>query len=64
MKVQEIKEIAVKLGIKPGRMKKADLVRAVQRGEGNEDCYGSERAANCGQLECLWRKDCLKQAAA
>lgn len=62
MKVQEIKEIAVNLGIKPGKMKKADLVRAVQRKEGNEDCYASERAANCDQLECLWRKDCLKAA--
>jgi len=33
MKVREIKGIALGMGIKPGRMKKLDLVRTVQRHE-------------------------------
>lgn len=58
MNVQEVKEIARKRGVKAGTMKKADLIRAIQREEGNEACYETGRAADCGQQECLWRGDC------
>ncbi len=58
MKIDEIKEIAKRLGIKPGKMKKADLVREIQKVEGNEDCYNSGQAAVCGQNGCSWREDC------
>jgi hypothetical protein len=39
MKLDEIKEIAKKYNIKAGKMKKADLVRAIQQAEGNEVCF-------------------------
>lgn len=58
MNMQEVKEIARQRGVKAGTMKKAELVRAIQSDEGNEACYGTGRAASCGQERCLWRDDC------
>lgn len=61
MKLQEIKAIAKSKGMKDVNMKKDELIRAIQRHEGNQDCFGNnERAKNCGQKDCTWRKDCLK----
>lgn len=58
MKLEEIKEIARQHNIKVGKLKKAELVKAIQMAEGNEACFASEQAADCGQGECLWRTDC------
>ena len=58
MKLDEIKEMAKQHRIKTVRMKKAELVRAIQQAEGNEQCFGSGKAAACGQDMCLWRGDC------
>jgi hypothetical protein len=58
MKVEEIKDKAKTMGIKPGKMKKVDLVRAIQHAEGNTECYNSGNVATCGQDQCLWREDC------
>jgi hypothetical protein len=58
MKMDEIKEIAKRHNIKAGKMKKADLVRAVQLAEGNEVCFDTGKAAECSQSACLWREDC------
>lgn len=58
MKLQEIKEIAKKLNVKAGTMKKVDLVRAIQSAEGNLPCFGTGAASSCGQDGCLWRDDC------
>jgi hypothetical protein len=59
MKLDEIKEIAKLHNIKVGKMKKADLVRAIQQSENNEVCFESGQANSCGQEACLWREDCL-----
>jgi len=61
MKVKEIKEMAVKMGVKPGRLRKAELIRTVQSHEGSFDCYGSERIHHCNEGACLWREDCVKE---
>jgi hypothetical protein len=58
MNMTEIKKIAVGLGIKPGRMKKVDLVRTIQDAEGNPQCFQTERAKQCEETDCLWRSDC------
>ena len=58
MKLDEIKEIAKQNNIKAGKMKKADLVRAIQQAEGNEVCFETGQANTCGQAACLWREDC------
>lgn len=58
MNLEAIKEIAKQHGIKVGKMKKADLVRAIQAAEKNDACFETGRAAECGQPACLWRDDC------
>jgi hypothetical protein len=58
MKLEEIKEIAKQHNIKVGRLKKAELVRAIQEAEANEVCFESGQAEACGQETCLWREDC------
>ena len=58
MKMDEIKEIAKKHTIKAGKMKKADLVRAIQQAEFNAVCFETGQAHTCGQQTCLWREDC------
>ncbi len=58
MKVEEIRKIAGKFGIKAGKMKKAELVKTIQQTEGNEACFASGMVDECGQGNCLWREDC------
>ena len=59
MKFQEVKNNAKKMGIKAGSMKKSELIRAIQRAEGNVECFGIGMAEECRQMNCLWREDCL-----
>ena len=58
MKMQEVKEIAKKLGVKTVKLNKGELIRAIQSGEGNIPCFGIGEATECGQTRCLWREDC------
>jgi hypothetical protein len=58
MKLEEIKEIAKKYDIKAGKMKKADLIRAIQAAEDNDACFDTGNSAECAQDACLWRSDC------
>jgi hypothetical protein len=58
MKMQELREIAKKRGIKTANMKKTDIIRAIQRDESNADCYSTGNVDKCGQTECLWITDC------
>ena len=60
MKIQAIREIAKKKGVTAGKMEKTDLVRAIQRAEGNRDCFATQYVRECNQNSCLWRNDCLK----
>lgn len=43
----------------PNRYSKTELIRAIQKAEGNFDCYGTTKGY-CNQSSCCWRKDCLK----
>lgn len=60
MTVNQIKEIAKIKDIKVGKMKKENIIRAIQRAEGNFECFGTAKAGVCDQYNCLWREDCLK----
>lgn len=59
MKLDEIKEIAKRHNLKVGKMKKAELVRAIQQAENNDICYETGTADNCGQDDCIWRGECV-----
>lgn len=60
MKMQEVRVIAKSLGINSFGKTKADLIREIQRAEGNFDCYGSAHGY-CDQLECIFRSSCLEE---
>jgi hypothetical protein len=62
MKMQEIRNITKERGLKVGKMNKVNLIRTIQRAEGNADCFGTEHVKICGQTNCLWREDCLADA--
>jgi hypothetical protein len=58
MTVKEIQGIAKEMGLKSGKMKKAELVRMIQNAEGNNICFQTGAASFCGQENCLWFSDC------
>jgi hypothetical protein len=60
MTLKQVKGIAKGKGVMVGNMKKDDIIRAIQRSEGNFDCFGGATAGACEQFNCLWRNDCLK----
>lgn len=58
MKLEEIKTIAKQHNIKAGKLKKADIIRAIQLAEGNEICFETGKSSECDQADCLWKSDC------
>jgi len=63
MKISEIKEKAKSVGVKAGKMKKDELVRAIQQAENNNPCFGSNDG-QCGQWNCCFMQDCVKASKA
>lgn len=63
MNMQAIRETAKTRGVSPGRLGKIELVRTLQRDEGNFDCFAKAYAGYCDQSVCLWREDCLSLSA-
>lgn len=57
-KYEQVKTIAQQHGIKTARVKKSDLVRAIQNAEGNEQCFDAGKSTTCGQSGCSWREIC------
>lgn len=59
MGMPEIKKKARGLGIAPGKMKKADLIHAIQTAEGCTPCFGWSNG-ECTNTDCCFLQDCLK----
>ncbi len=62
MKIQRIREIARHQGLDPGKAEKVELIRTIQRKEGNFDCFAAAHEGVCDQGDCLWRTDCFTAA--
>jgi len=58
--IREIRRRAQALGIRPGRLNKLGLVRAIQAAESNPQCFRTGRTA-CEQTTCLWLEDCIPE---
>ncbi|BCS53369.1 SAP domain-containing protein [Geobacter sp. SVR] len=58
MTFNQIRAIAAERGIRVAGMKKTEMVRAIQLQEGNQPCFDSGKAAECGQPGCLWVAAC------
>jgi hypothetical protein len=60
MRLSEIEKKARSLGVKDTwKFSKKDLVREIQRKEGNFPCFATTQSY-CDQKGCSWRMDCLK----
>lgn len=64
MHLNTIRTIAKTQGINTQKLDKPALIRAIQRQEGNFDCFGSAAGGFCDQGACLWRGECLPENAA
>jgi hypothetical protein len=57
MNIKETREKAKALGVKNySKMKKADLIKAIQVAEGNAPCF--QEITDCRQYDCCWMGDC------
>lgn len=59
MKIQDIREIAKKNGVRVRKLNKIELIRSIQKAEGNSDCFSTPYVRECNQMNCLWREDCM-----
>jgi len=60
MNVSEVRQRSQVMGMTGlGRMRKGDMIRAIQLAEGNTDCFGAPWRFDCQLFECCWRRDCL-----
>ncbi len=60
MKMQDIKKMATTKGVSAGKMKKTELIRAIQSAEGNSPCFQANASDTCGQRDCCWHDDCMR----
>lgn len=61
MRLLTIEKLAKTKGISnTWKFTKAELIRAIQKIEGNSDCFSSPSRRNCPELNCCWRADCLR----
>lgn len=63
MKMEEVRCIAKSLSIKPQHLSKTELIKSIQTGEGNFDCFATASSGECDQVGCRWREDCFAAAA-
>lgn len=62
MRLSDIEKRARELEIKDTwRLSKKELIKTIQRKEGNFDCFGTATIrSGCQQMACSWRSDCLR----
>ena len=59
MHYNDVRKMAMDMGINTHRMKKQDVIQAIQRSENNIECFGTPRVEYCNEEICLWREDCI-----
>lgn len=60
MRLDKIRRIARRLSIDPNEKSKTELIKEVQRREGNFDCFKTT-SGFCDQIGCCFRDDCLSK---
>jgi len=61
MRLSEIEKKARNIGIKDTwKYSKKDLIKNIQRTEGNFECFATASSNSCDQTSCCWKSDCLK----
>jgi len=64
MDIQEVRSIAKSHRIHPGKHTKKELIKSIQRRQGNFDCFATALAGECDQQGCSWRADWKMSATA
>ena len=59
MRMSEVRTRARAMGLDPGRMKKPELICAIQKAEGFTACFGSGNR-DCPYTDCCFRGDCIE----
>ncbi len=59
IKMPEVRKKAKDLGVTPGKMKKTELIHAIQIAEGCTPCFGKSNG-QCERADCCFMQDCLK----
>ena len=60
MKIKEVRVKAKAVGVKNTfGLSKAELIRRIQKAEGNFDCFGTAKDY-CDQFQCCYRDDCFR----
>ncbi len=59
MHINIIRAKAKALGLKTGRISKIELVRNIQRAEGNFACFATAVDGICDQQDCMWCEECF-----
>lgn len=59
MKMVDIREKAKVLGVAPQKLRKADLIHAIQMAEGHTPCFGTANGC-CPYTDCCFMSDCMK----
>lgn len=60
MRLVEIEQKAKTLGlIDPWNYTRQELIRIIQKREGNPTCFATRQKQTCRQSACNWRPDCV-----
>ena len=60
MTLKDVQRMAKLQSIDPGMLTKTELIRAIQKIEGNFGCFSTAYDGICDQTGCLWREDCFE----
>ena len=58
MNMNEVRTLGKSLGVNSFGKSKVELIKEIQREQGNFDCFGTAKDY-CDQLECLFRASCF-----
>ncbi|MGA2774746.1 MAG: SAP domain-containing protein [Candidatus Omnitrophota bacterium] len=59
MRLLAIEKKAKDLGITDTwKYSKSDLIKLIQKKEGNQECFATKSRSKCNQFICCWRADC------
>lgn len=58
MKINEVRALGKSMGINSFGKNKVELIKEIQREQGNFDCFGTAKDY-CDPLECLFRASCF-----
>lgn len=62
LNIMVLRKKAREMGLElPKTAKKGDIVRAIQKAEGNAECFDSA-GPFCPETACCWRGDCARAA--